>query len=419
MRSDTSLEFDILAAAVHDSRYVPSLMRLVDADDFASEKGRRLFDAVSQVAKRDGAAAVAPATVRAELRRVGADERTVVEILDPLLGIGSVGSFEPKCHRLRDFRLQRFAARGMQDLISNPDPEAVASGLQDLLHEVSRLEGHKIVLMADIIDELLDERERELSDEARCRTSLPTLDRMLGGGFAPGWLAVVGARTGVGKTLFAVQVAAQAMTAGKRVLYVSLEEGRTQIVERVIRHIRRIPQGVRSVADPLFAAGLQADIRSLPLVVETGGDLDPMLAGIAEEAMATEGLGLVVVDYVGLIRVSTRENRVQQISEATRRLKNLAMSLRLPVLLLAQVNRSPLARTDRRPTLSDLRDSGSLEQDGDVVVLLHRDSEIGGRVGALRLAKNRYGAPTEFAIGFEYPLGRIVETVAEPTGSAK
>lgn len=412
MRADVSLELDILAAVLQDPRLTGPMMRLLEAEDFASERTRRLFDAMAQIAKRDGRDAVAPATVRAELQRSGADEREVLAVMDPVLGQGLFGSFEPKCHRLRDLRRHRRIERGFSDLLATDDVEVAVGQLQELVFEVGRLAGRESASLADVIDELLDERERELSDEARIRTGLPTLDLLLRGGIGPGWFTVIASRTGVGKTTLAVQIAAQALKAERRVLYVSLEEDRRQIAERLIRHVHRIAPSRAGQIDRLFSAALDEHTRAMPLVIETGADLEAIVSQIGERAMESEGLGLAVVDYVGLVRTRRRENRVQEVSEVTRRLKNLAMELHLPIVGMAQINRGSLARSDARPVLSDLKDSGSLEEDADAAILLHRTDAHVGAGGLLRLAKNRYGSTAEFEIAFEYPVGRINEVTA-------
>jgi replicative DNA helicase len=99
---------------------------------------------------------------------------------------------------------------------------------------------------------------------------------------------------------------------------------------------------------------------------------------------------------------------VQEIGEVTKQLKLAAMRFQVPIMLLAQVNRSPMSRKDTRPQLSDLRDSGSLEQDADVVMFLHHD-EVNVAEDSLRLAKHRYGPKGEMAVRFDYPVGRLEE----------
>lgn len=410
MRTDSTLELDILAAVLRDSRLVGPLFRYLEAEDFASDQGRQCFAAIAQVAKRDGSDAVAPAMVRAELGRQGFDERAVLALMDPLTGIGMVGSFEPKCRQLRALRRLRRVDEGVSALRQEADSEQAEATLRELLTDIGRLAHRETHSFAEVLDEMMDEREQALRRELRVRTGLPMLDRALDGGLAPGWFVVYGARTGIGKTSLATQTAYQALKGGHRVLYVTLEEGRTQIAERIVRHAKRLAKVPPGELDPLFSAALSEDIRSLPLLVEQVYDLAQIVGMVGEMAIETAGLGLVVVDYIGLVRAGKFENRVQEMSEVTRSLKMLAMEAEVPVLGLAQVNRSPLARSDRRPLLSDLRDSGSVEQDADVVVLLHRENELGGREGELRLSKNRYGPPGACKVAYEYSIGVVRET---------
>lgn len=403
MQADAELETDVLAAVIHDARLIGPMLRFLEAEDFAHEHSRMLYAAIVGVAKRDGRDAVAPATVRAELRRQGVDERLVLELLNPLVGIGLVGSFEPKCRRLRDLRRHRRMVSGISAVSEAPDAESARATMAETMYEVDRLATHDSLVFADVVDELMDEQEAELADEARIRTGLPSLDRLLGGGLAPGWFVTVGSRTSVGKTTLVLQIAANALKAGQRVLYVSLEERRTQIAERLIRHIRRLPTPAS-----VFSVGMDDDLRSLPFIIETDRDLDVITSEIEQRAMETAGLGLVVVDYIGLVRVRGRENRVQEVSEVTKALKAASSDLALPIVGAAQINRSPTARSDHRPTLADFKDSGSVEEDSDVAILLHRE-RITDTAGELRLEKNRYGPKGEMPIQFRYAVGHIGE----------
>lgn len=412
MRSDAVLEADILAAVLYDSRLVGPLMRLLEAEDFASERLRVVHDAILAVAKRDGNEAVTPVTVRDELRRTGAEEQQVVELMDPLLGIGTVGSFEPKCRRLRDLRRHRLIETAWPDIARAPSVDEAQVRLEAMMAESARLAAGDQHSLGEVLDELMDEKERALAEDLLIRTGLPSLDIHLGGGLAPGWLTVIGARTGVGKTTLAVQIATKALASG-RVLYFSLEETRTQIAERLVRHISRVPRPRPGEFDGLFNAVLREDVRALPLVIRNDNDVDAICGAIAEHAMETEGVAMVMVDYVQLIRSRGRyDNRVAELSEITARLKTCAMQMRVPIVIGAQINRSPMTRVDKTPQLSDLKDSGSIEQDADVVFLLHPNDPHDPKVGELGLAKNRYGSPGHIPIRFDYAVGAVQELSA-------
>ncbi len=416
MRPDSNLEADVLAAVLHDpERYAHIMFRLLDSQDFATPSAQAVFNAISSVAKRDGNEAIAPATIRDELRRRNLDERDVLNLLDPDLGLGPVGSFEPKCRRLREIRQQRYFEEGMSALMQKEwtDPQELMDQtrlLQEQTQAMTPVEGKNF---ADLVDDMVSELEHDLQhDDHRIKTGLPTLDKYLHGGFTGGWLTVVGARTGVGKTTFAIQVASKAAAAGQRVLYFTMEEGPTLITERIVRFHKRIERSFRkSDIDPLIKASFEEDVRELPVSIHQDSRLESIVGYIAEQVIEREGVGLVVVDYAGLVQAPGHyDSKVQEIGEVTKALKLTAMHHKVPIMLLAQVNRSPMSRNDRRPLLSDLRDSGALEQDADIVIFLHHDEQEPSD-DIVRLAKNRYGPPGDLPARYDYPYGRVEELV--------
>lgn len=389
----------MLAAALTDPRLAAVVVRSVDEDDFADAGHRAVFRALARVANEEGTDAVSPSVVRDELRRRGEDERVVAS----LLAVGPVGSIEAKLRRLRELRRLRLLHRAVADIRALLDPDEAVRRLREVAVELGGLAPSTAAEWSAVLDELLDERERELREERRIRTGLPTVDAALAGGLAPGWLVVVGARTGVGKTLLALQTAYRAAMRGHRALVISLEEAPVQVAERVLRHAARI---AGRDAEAVIRAALDPRWRDLPLVVESRTSLGDIVEAATRAALEPRGLGLVVVDYLQLVRVPRRDSRVVEVSEVTAGLKRLAMELRVPVLAPAQLNRASLLRADRRPTLADLRESGSIEQDADVVMLLHQERSTSGR---LLVAKNRYGPTREVGVRFVYETGTVVE----------
>lgn len=413
MRPDTNLETDILAAVLHDpEQHARVLLATLDLDDFTTPATKAMFAAIQSVAKRDGHDAIAPATVRDELRRSGADDRDVIGLLDPDLGLGPVGSFEPKCRRLREIRQQRtFEQQISHAMQQGGSPNEMFERVRDISAEISALTPQISRSFADFCDDMIAEIEYDMQHEhAHVKTGVPTLDKYLRGGFRGGWLIVMGARTGVGKTMFAVQIVTKAAAMGRNVLYFAIEESPTQIVERVIRYHQHIASSVKLQDQmPVIRAALEDHVRSLPIEVLRQNSLEAIVSIVGERVLRREGVGLVAVDYAGLVRPAGHyESKVQEIAEVTQTLKLAAMEYRVPIMLMAQINRSPMARTDRRPQLSDLKDSGSLEQDGDVVLLLHHDAEDPTK-DVLRLAKNRYGPPGDLPVNYNYVFGRVEE----------
>lgn len=201
------------------------------------------------------------------------------------------------------------------------------------------------------------------------------------GGLHPGELALLAARPSMGKSTFALQAAVGAADAGRRVLLCSLEMPRDRLAARLAAMSGAVPGSALRAAEPgpeLVRAVEEAGevYAEVPLWVDDAPRQTPAsVAEAARKLKETGGLGLVVVDYLNLLESGRRfEKREQEIAFLSRELKLLAQELGVPVLVLAQLSRRVEERADRRPVMSDLRESGALEQDADVILFLYRES---------------------------------------------
>lgn len=209
------------------------------------------------------------------------------------------------------------------------------------------------------------------------------LDRMTTG-FYPGDLVIIGARPAMGKTSLALDIAINVAASREKygnVAVFSLEMSSIQLVRRMVSMISSVTGGVLkspniSVEQYKKLADGCERLYSLPIYIDDSSDVTPLeMRGKCRRLKADGGLGLVVVDYLQLMRSSRRtENRVQEISDVARSLKAMAKELEVPVVALSQLNRGVESRDDKRPVLSDIRESGSIEAEADIVMLLYRDS---------------------------------------------
>lgn len=194
-------------------------------------------------------------------------------------------------------------------------------------------------------------------------------------------LVIVAARPSMGKTAFAVNMVEHAVMSGEPVLVFSMEMPSEQIVMRMLSSLGRIDQTrLRSgdLQDDDWArfTGAVSQLRDKKLYVDdtpalTPGDVRSRSRRVAREA---GGLGMIVVDYLQLMRTADKaESRAGEISEISRSLKALAKEMRCPVIALSQLNRALESRPDKRPMMSDLRESGAIEQDADVIIFIYRD----------------------------------------------
>ena len=237
------------------------------------------------------------------------------------------------------------------------------------------------------------QRDGKLSGIA---TGLDDLDRMMGG-LQPSDLIIVAGRPGMGKTALATNIAYNVARAwrgevrpdghnitvnGGIVGFFSLEMSAEQLATRIISEQTEIPsnqirRGAIGEAEFERIKDHSIELQNLPLFVdETGGLSVAQLAARARRLKRQRGLDLLIVDYLQLLQGSTKrssENRVQEITEITTKLKALAKELNVPILALSQLSRQVESRDDKRPQLSDLRESGSIEQDADVVLFVFRE----------------------------------------------
>jgi replicative DNA helicase len=241
--------------------------------------------------------------------------------------------------------------------------------------------------------------------QAGLTTGLRYIDEHIGG-LRPGSTYILAARPAMGKTSLAVQwaVAGAEQAAAKalgRVLYFSLEmseeelmataiAGRAGIDRRVLRD-----GGLRDAQWEKFHRAY-ADLSAMPLYFQTGCTLVEQIRARARRARQKDGLALIVLDYLQLMSSSGKHNnRNDVITEVSRSLKVLAGELRVPIVILCQLNRNLEYRSDKRPVLADLRESGSIEQDADVVAFIHRegyfDSNADPYAAELIVAKQRTG----------------------------
>ena len=245
----------------------------------------------------------------------------------------------------------------------------------------------------------------------------PALDSLLGGA-RPGQFLVVASRPAVGKTVVLLNAAAYAAQAGVPVLLCSLEQPADEIIERVLAAEAGVDlTAIRGGNMPDEAwkriADVHGKLAEAPLMVND--DPGIRLAGVRSDlrAMARAGTpaGLMILDYMQLVAGAGKaDNREREVAELSRGLKLLAKEHNLPVIAGAQLNRGPELRADHRPLLADLRDSGSVEQDADVVVLLYRaamyDESAGNDMDVI-VAKNRSGPTGTVELTFRGHFARV------------
>lgn len=274
---------------------------------------------------------------------------------------------------------------------------------------------------------ILMDRVNQMADDPNDITGVPSgfvdFDKMTSG-LQPGDLVVLAARPSMGKTALAINIAEHvALNEGLPVAVFSMEMGASQLAIRIVGSIGRIDQQrlrtgkLNQEEWPRLAEAIEK-LRNVSLHIDETPSLTPMeLRANARRLARTCGkLGLIVVDYLQLMSGNTSsnngDNRATEIGEISRGLKMLAKELQCPVLALSQLNRSVETRTDKRPMMSDLRESGAIEQDADVIMFIYRDdyynkdSKEPG-VAEIIIGKHRNGPTGTVKLAFLKPLTRF------------
>jgi replicative DNA helicase len=244
------------------------------------------------------------------------------------------------------------------------------------------------------------------------------------GGWKPGQLIVIAGRPGLGKSTLAVDMARTASVKhGKTSVIFSLEMSERELRDRIISaegklrlHDMKTPHTLQPSDYDRIADAVERIQAGGPLIIDdTATTTVAQIRAKARQIKAKHGLDLIVVDYLQLMTSGSRvENRQQEVSEFSRQLKILAKELEVPVIALSQLNRGPEQRQDKRPMLSDLRESGALEQDSDIVLMVHRpevyedDSPRAGEADLI-LAKHRGGPTTTVTVAQQLHYSRFAD----------
>ncbi|MFL6088865.1 MAG: replicative DNA helicase [Aeromicrobium sp.] len=281
-------------------------------------------------------------------------------------------------------------------------------------------------LISDTIDEIEAIQERD-GEMAGLSSGFDDLDRITTG-FRPGQMIVVAARPGVGKSTLGLDFcrAASIRQSTPSAIF-SLEMTGAEISMRLLSAEAKVPihhmrGGGMTEADWNSIGRAMPRVQSAPILIDDSPNLTmPEIRAKARRMRKQHGVGLIVIDYLQLMTSGKRvENRQVEVSEFSRQIKLLAKELELPVVAISQLNRGSEQRTDKKPQLSDLRESGSIEQDADMVLLVHRpemygESEREGEADLI-VAKNRSG-PTDqgIAVAFQGRYSRFVPMARQST----
>jgi replicative DNA helicase len=308
------------------------------------------------------------------------------------------------------------------------DVDDVVDLAQQSVYEVTeRRSSEDYTILEELLQPTMDEIEAS-SSRGGLMTGVPTgfrdLDNLTNG-LHPGQLIIVAGRPGLGKSTASLDIMRSAsIRHGLTSCIFSLEMSKTEIVMRLLSAEARVPlhslrTGQMSDDDWTKLARSVGEVSEAPLFIDDSPNMTLMeIRAKARRLKQRHELKIIMVDYLQLMSSPKKtESRQQEVSELSRGLKLLAKELEVPVIAVSQLNRGPEQRTDKRPQLSDLRESGSIEQDADMVILLHRDDyyeKESPRAGEadIIVAKHRNGPTDTITVAFQGHFSRFVDMSA-------
>lgn len=380
----------VIGSMLIDPECVPDVLKDVRAEHFYQRVNREIFETIFTMFNYG--LTIDPVTVIEQMKEHGVyhEESTrdyILELMKVTPTAANVGEYAAI---LRDKALQRDLGK-----VAGEITEMVNTGLggaDEMLEAAERsiyalrrdrsIGGLKPV--GEAIQAVYDDLNRIAEEGARIpgiSTGLPDLDSQILG-MNPGELILVASRPGMGKTSIAMNIAmSAARSSNKAVAYFSLEMSREQLAIRLLSSealvdSQKLMRGSLSAGEWSRLVSAAGKISSTRLLIDDNPSLS--VADMNAQCRRVRDLGLVVVDYLQLMqsaggRQSSGENRQQIVADMSRMLKIMAKELAVPVLCLSQLSRASETRQDKRPVLSDLRESGAIEQDADVVIGLYRE----------------------------------------------
>jgi replicative DNA helicase len=382
-------ERTVLGAILVDDQAFNSAAEILNRDDFHREGHRRIFDAMAALSEKSQP--IDLVTLKDELHRAAALEASggaayLAGLLDGVPRLTNVAHWSRIIKEKSILRKLIHASQAIaQEAWEGEDDTALI--LDRAEKRIFDLAENRIRQGFVGIHEVVKESFRTIDQLAQSKelvTGVPTgfvdLDERTSG-LQKGDLVIVAARPAMGKTALCLNIAQYASRAtGDAVGVFSLEMSKEQLVLRMLCSDARVDShrlrtGNLQEKDWARLAKAYADLSACRIYIDDSASVTPLeMRAKCRRLKAEHGLGLVIVDYLQLVTGSGRiENRQQEISSISRSLKGLAKELECPVIALSQLSRAPEARTDKRPQLSDLRESGAIEQDADIVMFIYRE----------------------------------------------
>ena len=382
-------EKSVLGAAMLSKDALFDVMEKVRSNDFYNHVNKEIFDAISQLFKRS--APVDTLTVAEELKR-----RKSLDIVGGRAYVASLSSSVPSTSNAREYAKIVAEKAALRSLISKAgeiiekgysekqNPLEVLDFAERGIFEIAQQRQSKdYSALKDVLLEninIIDKMSQLEGNLTGITSGFKDLDDKTSG-FQRSDLVIIAARPAMGKTAFALNIAQQAAIKGNgNVLIFSMEMSKEQLGQRLLSMESRIEMQKLKTGDlerkdwDQISIAMDTLSKASIYIDDTPGISVMEIKNKCRRLKSEKGLDMIILDYLQLMSIEGKsDNRQQEITALSRYLKLLAREMDCPVLVLSQLSRAPEQRTDHRPVLSDLRESGSIEQDADIVIFLYRD----------------------------------------------
>ena len=430
---DIPAERAVLAAMISSSRAIDDAVDILEPGHFYRPTHETIYRALVEL--HAAGKAHDPIALGAQLEKDGDLTRCggspyVFDLLNAYQTVGSTRSHAQIVREKAILRKVLAAGNGMSHAVHSREhtPDEIIQGAYDTLEGLAALTDNgdeDLSIGVDIMNtvaEVVDIREN--GPKLGLLTGFLDFDALTGG-LLPGQFILIAARPAMGKSVLAGDIArTTAIRNDIPTVFFSLEMGRKELEKRFLAAHATYPLHWMKAKGPiddgkildLIEAGKDMQSSPLFIVADTGVNL-ARIRSHCRRVQRQHGLGLIVIDYLQLMggeSTGRGDNRQQEVSRISRGLKTLAMDLQVPVIALSQLNRGPEQRQDKKPMVADLRESGSLEQDADIVILLHREDAYekeSPRAGEadLIVAKHRNGPTSTITVAFQGHYARFVD----------
>ena len=422
-------EQSLLGSVLIDPAALNEVADLLTAEDFYLSEHKQIYLAMHELfltnSEIDVVTLIDMLVVKGIYDKSGGEDyiRTLTEAVPDALNVKDYARIVKEKSVLR----QLIAACGEISEAAYSEQESVTSILDHAEHLIFNIAQGRDTKNFRHIREVLGDvyghlHELTTNKEATqgTKTGFSALDRVLAG-MGKSDLVLVGARPGMGKTSFALNIATNvAKQTKKTVCIFSLEMSADQLVNRVLAsealvNSYALRTGELSPEDWEHLAVAAGELAGCDILIDDTSGMT--VTAMKAKLRRVQNLGMVVIDYLGLMQGDGhKDNRVQEVSEISRSLKIMAKELMVPVICCAQLSRGPESRTDKKPMLSDLRDSGAIEQDADTVIFLYRseyynNGDTGGQdisIAEVIIAKNRHGSVGTVEMGWNGQFTKFI-----------